>query len=160
MSSIRVRGCACIIDEVEKAINEWHNGGRPSFPNLGVTQLFDRVANGNRLKDLEPEAREVICEMLWAIDTIISPETEFMKTQLKGKTLSGYAPSFCMKRYNLNWDQAMVLLHTIEYLELTDHGSGQRCPWLNNNGAAYLTQHSNLELAQSTLEWCLTHEFT
>lgn len=104
--------------------------------------------------------KNILVEVLYAID-FINLDRDFNKPysdyncldnytyeliKKKGCNFKIYAPTFVQKYYSLNRNQAIVVLHSVEVLELTDHGSGQRRPWLNENGVDFLRHYENKEI--------------
>jgi hypothetical protein len=128
----RTHFCECISDEVFHAMRNWKSDGMPQFKNNGITNIFDCVNQTNNWNALNDYGKKVILEVLRTIEYKDS----------KVCTNDIYMPEFVIRYYNLNYDQAMVILHSVEN-KYTEHGGGQRNPWLNETGKEHIEQYDN-----------------
>jgi DNA polymerase III gamma/tau subunit len=128
----RTHFCECIVDEVFRAMRNWKSDEMPQFKNRGVTNIFECVNQTNNWNALNDHGKKVILEVLRTI--------EYKDTHTCSNNI--YMPEFVVRYYNLNYDQAMVILHSVEN-EYTEHGGGQRNPWLNENGKQYVEKYDD-----------------
>lgn len=156
--NFEIEACGCIQEEVNEAIKEWKNEGKPEFTEKGITEIFEATINNNDFMSMSKIGKDILVEVLYAINFIYldkdfnEPYSDYSHclddytyelVKEKGNKPIIYAPTFVQKYYSLNWNQAMVILHSVEITDLTSHGSGQRVPFLNNKGVDFLKYYEN-----------------
>lgn len=127
--------CGCVSDDVDNCYKTWYD-------NEDKRPLEERIANKNKgacdiikkhfeyLNEYTPEAIEVL--------------VEFMVFTMN-KDDKDYQPTFLQKRYNLTWDEAMVILEHVNKERWFSHGSGARCSWVEDEGKEWLAEHATPE---------------
>lgn len=122
--------CGCLAEEVSGSINKWIIDGKKSFDNNGITNIFECVSEKNDWSLLSNDGTTVFLQILYAISKNIS-----------------IAPFF-KNFYNLEYNQTLVLLHSIEK-KYTTHGYTQSIPILNENGIKFLNDNVTDEIKKS-----------
>lgn len=145
--------CECIRASVNDALDEWIDTGKLEFENKGITNIFDCAEQNNDWSRLNEHGDKVILEVLVAIKYMNNMSNRNAKSKI-------YMPELIQKRYDLSWDQAMVILHSVEN-EYAYHGVGQRCPNISDKGERYVAENDPDGAILTDITWfCSTVEWT
>lgn len=124
--------CDCISDEVLDALYNWKKDNKPDFKYEGITGIFNVISCNNNLELIGYDEKLIIIEVLSIINL----------SMINDKI---YVPTFIKKYYEINYNQALAILHIIDFVCLISHRSGLRVPGLNDAGKNFLGSYENKE---------------
>jgi len=135
--------CGCVSNEVDACYTDWYtNPGtleqKIASKNKGACDIIQK--HFHYIQDYTSEALKVLVEFM------------IFSQKRKEENLNISQSDFLAERYNLTYDETMVILENVNKMKWFEHGSGARYSWMTPEGKEWLqTQLAKISIPRHFL---------